>query len=123
MESSGDQILIQELELMARVGVTEEERAQPQRIAVSLVLQPQNAFGSVKDELKGTVDYAALCAEIRQFVSNRQLKLIETLAHEMAQHLLQQFDLIIVELELRKFVLPETRYVAARVVRTRGSAE
>jgi hypothetical protein len=38
----------------------------------------------------------------------------------MAEHLLAQFDLIRVELELRKFVLPETRFVAARIVRTRA---
>jgi dihydroneopterin aldolase len=115
---SPDEIVIQELELMVRVGVPDEERAQPQRIIVSLVLQPRNSFDRLNDELKGTVDYAAVCAELRQFGSKRELKLIETLAHEMAQHLLQQFNLARVELELRKFVLPETRFVAARVVRT-----
>jgi len=43
--------------------------------------------------------------------------LIETLAHEMAEHLLRNFQLARVELELRKFILPETRFVAARVTR------
>jgi hypothetical protein len=37
----------------------------------------------------------------------------------MAEHLLAQFDLTRVKLELRKFVLPGTRFVAARIVRTR----
>jgi hypothetical protein len=31
--------------------------------------------------------------------------------------LLRKFDLARIELELRKFILPETRYVAVRVVR------
>jgi len=119
MNSPGDQIQIQELELMAQVGVTEEERAQPQRITVSVVLQPRTGFGTLNDELERTIDYAALCAELQRFVARRPTKLIETLAHEMAGHLLRQFDLTKVELELRKFVLPETRYVAARVVRNR----
>jgi 7,8-dihydroneopterin aldolase/epimerase/oxygenase len=52
-------------------------------------------------------------------VGRRQDKLIETLAHEIAAHLLRQFKLLAVELELRKFVLPETRYVAVRVARGR----
>jgi dihydroneopterin aldolase len=73
----------------------------------------------LNDELERTIDYAALCAELQRFVARRPTKLIETLAHEMAGHLLRQFDLTKVELELRKFVLPETRYVAARVVRNR----
>jgi dihydroneopterin aldolase len=118
-----DEIVIEELELMARIGVPEEERVRPQRVTVSLVLQPRNSFEHLNDELKGTVDYAAVCAEVRQFVSGRELKLIETLADQMAEHLLAQFDLTSVKLELRKFVLPETRFVAARVVRTRAGGE
>jgi len=105
---------------MAQVGVPDEERAQPQRLTVSLVLQPRNSFDRLNDELKGTVDYVAVCQDLQQFLSGRRQKLIETLAHEMAEHLLAQFDLIRVELELRKFVLPETRFVAARIVRTRA---
>ena len=119
MNSPGDQIQIQELELMAQVGVTEEERAQPQRITISLILEPRNGFAALKDELAGTVDYAAVCAELQRFVATRSRKLIETLADEMAGHILREFDVTKVELELRKFVLPETRYVAARVVRNR----
>lgn len=114
-----DEIRIEELELMARVGVPDEERAQPQRLTVSLVLQPPGNFGDLRDDLARTVDYAAVCEELRRFVSDRQDKLIETLAHEMAEHLLSNFELARVELELRKFVLPETKYVAARVTRER----
>ena len=58
-----------------------------------------------------------MCEDLGRFVAGRQDKLIETLAHEMAEHLLWRFGLVRVELELRKFVLPETRYVAVRVVR------
>ena len=102
---------------MARVGVPDEERAQPQRLTVSLFLQPRNGFGDLGDDLARTVDYALVCQELQRFVSGRRDKLIETLAHEMAEHLLQSFALARVELELRKFILPETRYVAARVIR------
>lgn len=114
---SNDEIRIEELELMACVGVPEEERAQPQRLTISLTLQPRLHFGDLGDDLKRTIDYAAVCAEVRRFVSSRRDKLIETLAHEIAEHLLRSFELAWVELELRKFVLPETRYVAARVTR------
>ena len=117
-----DEIRIQELELMARVGVPDEERAQPQRVTISLVLQSPGSFGDLGDDLARTVDYAAVCEELRRFVLNRQDKLIETLAHEMAEHLLRNFALTRVELELRKFVLAETRYVAARATRERPDA-
>ena len=71
----------------------------------------------MNDDLRKTVDYAAVCAELERFASTREDKLLETLAHAMAEHLLRRFDLTRVELELRKFVLPQTRYIAARVVR------
>ena len=112
-----DEIRIEELELMARVGVPDLERAQPQRITVSITLQPGRSFGDLGDNLSGTVDYAAVCEDLRRFVAGRADNLIETLAHEMAEHLVRRFRLSCVELELRKFVLPETRHVAVRVVR------
>ncbi len=114
---SEDEIRIEELELMARVGVPDEERAQPQRLVVSLTLQPQASFAELGDDLGRTIDYARVCEELKRFVSGRRDKLIETLAHEMATHLLRTFALSRVDLELRKFILPETRFVAARVSR------
>jgi 7,8-dihydroneopterin aldolase/epimerase/oxygenase len=112
-----DEIRIEELELMVRVGVSDEERTQPQRLTVSLVLQPRRPFGELENELARAADYAAVCEEVCRFTSAREDKLIETLAHETAEHLLRKFDLHRVELELRKFILPQTRYVAVRVVR------
>jgi phosphoglycolate phosphatase len=112
-----DEIRIEELELMARVGVPDLERAQPQRLTVSMTLQSGWSFAVLGDDLSRTIDYAEVCDCLRRFVAGRADNLIETLAHEMAEHLLRRFRLSRVELELRKFVLPETRHVAVRVVR------
>lgn len=112
-----DEIRIEELELMARVGVPDEEREQPQRLTVSLVLQPRRSFGELGNDLARAVDYVTVCEEVRDFIFARDDRLIETLAHETAGHLLRKFDLRRIKLELRKFILPGTRYVAARVVR------
>lgn len=117
-----DEIRIEELELMARVGVPDEERAGPQRLTLSATLQPRNRFGELGDDLARTVDYASVCEELRHFVLGREDKLLETLADEMAEHLLRSFEVARVELELRKFILPETRYVAVRVAREESRA-
>ena len=118
---SHDEIRIEALELMSRVGVPDLERAQPQRLTVSITLQPRCAFGDLGDDLARTIDYAVVCEDLRHFAAGRADQLIETLAHEMAEHLLERFGLARVELELRKFVLPETKYVAAKVTRWRAS--
>ncbi len=115
--SPNDQILIQELELFVRIGVPDEERGKAQRLTVSAVLVPRNKFSDLTDDLAETVDYAQVCQSLRNFVAGREDKLLETLANEMASHLLHSFPLTRVKLELRKFVLPETRYVAVQVDR------
>jgi dihydroneopterin aldolase len=45
--------------------------------------------------------------------------LIETLAEEIAGELLTRFALRAVEVELRKFILPDTAHVAIRLRRER----
>jgi dihydroneopterin aldolase len=117
LDMPNDEIRIEELELMGRIGVLDEERAQPQPLTVSVILQPRGGFRGLQDDLGRTVDYAAVCAELEAFVSGRTDKLLETLADAMADQLLRRFELTRVELEIRKFVLPQTRYVAVRVAR------
>ena len=112
-----DEIRIEELELRARLGVADEERAQRQRLTVSVTLQPRGGFRDLQDDLGRTADYAAVCAELEAFAGGRADKLLETLADAMAEHLLRRFELARVELEIRKFILPQTRYVAVRVTR------
>jgi phosphoglycolate phosphatase len=115
--SPNDEILIEDLELFARLGVPDEERSEAQRLTISLRLELRHDFGALDDELGRTVDYAAVCAELRDFVRTREGRLLETLADALAEHLLARFDLARVTLELRKFILPETKYVAAKVTR------
>ncbi|MGZ5022449.1 MAG: dihydroneopterin aldolase [Chthoniobacterales bacterium] len=113
MSNIADSIRIEELELTAHVGVPEEERSNPQRLTISITLWPSAGFGEMRDELAKTVDYSAVADEVQRFVDGRSDKLIETLADAIASHLLHEFALQRVKIELRKFVLPKTKFVAA----------
>jgi dihydroneopterin aldolase len=117
-----DQIRIEELTLEARIGVPDLEREQAQRLVFSMTLVPKHDFRDLHDDLQRTVDYAAVVNEIRSFVRARVVKLIETLADELATHLLKRFSLAEVEIELRKFILHDTKHVSVRIRRTDGSA-
>jgi dihydroneopterin aldolase len=114
---SQDEIHIQELEVQARVGVPDEERAALQRLLISMSFSPRADFRDLHDDLARTVDYAAVCAEVQRFAERRTVKLIETLADELAAHLMATFPIATIRLEIRKFILPETRFVAVSVVR------
>jgi dihydroneopterin aldolase len=111
-------IHIEQLELEVRIGVGEEERARPQRVTLNLTVWLETGFDRLQDDIGRTVNYVELCRTAGQLVESREWKLIETLASELASHLLEKFPLKAVELEVRKFVLPNTQYVSATVRRT-----
>ena len=119
MSNENDRIHIEELELSARIGVPDDERAEPQRLTVSITMWAATGFDEMQNDLKKTIDYAAVARETQQFVTTRADKLIETLADGIALHLLAAFGLQRVKIELRKFVLPDAKFVAAICERRR----
>ena len=110
-----DRIHIEQLEVHGRVGVLDSERAEPQRLSLNVTLWPKIA--ELHDNIANTVNYSVVAECAKEFVNQHDYKLIETLAEEMAAHLLAQFDLRKVELEVRKFVLPDANYVSVTAVR------
>jgi dihydroneopterin aldolase len=114
-----DEIVVAGLELMAHIGVPDVEREQPQRLTLWLVIEPAIGFGDLADDVTRTVDYAKVCERVRGLVAARPWVLIETLAAEIADAILREFACVQVRAELRKFVLADTEYVAARLTRRR----
>ncbi len=117
-----DLILIEALELSAFIGVPDDERAAAQRLTANLVLEPIRDFTALGDDIGNTVDYFAVCEATKVLSLARPRRLIETLAEEIAAELLARFPLRAVEIELRKFILPDTRFVAVRIQRSRRPA-
>jgi dihydroneopterin aldolase len=114
----GDQIHIDQLEISARIGVPEEERATPQRLTVSVTLWPKQDTRDFGDQIGKTVDYSAVAEAARNFVRDQSVSLIETLADRLATHLLGTFPIRKLTVELRKFPLPDAKHVSATVMRT-----
>jgi dihydroneopterin aldolase len=112
-----DRVHIEQLEVHGRVGVPDSERAQSQRLALNVTLWPNIA--ELQDNIANTVNYSAVAERVKEFVGQHDYKLIETLAEETATHLLTQFSLRKVEVEVRKFVLPDANYVSVTAVRER----
>ena len=116
-----DQIVVSQLELSAHIGVPDEERAEVQRLTVSLVLVPKRGFTGLGDEIANTVDYFGLTRRVRQLAAERPRKLIETLVEEIAECVLGEFAVRSVEVELRKYILADTEYVAVRISRSEAA--
>ncbi len=73
---------------------------------------PRLPFDEMRDQIDRTINYAEVARAVKEFAESRADKLIETLAEKVALYILEMFPLRRVRVELRKFVLPETRFVA-----------
>jgi 7,8-dihydroneopterin aldolase/epimerase/oxygenase len=113
-----DKIHIEQLDVFTRIGVPEEERANPQKLTVSISLWPYQQPNDLADHIEGTVNYSAVAEETKNFVHDQSVSLIETLADRIASHLLKSFPIQKVTIEVRKFALQDAKYVSVTVTRT-----
>jgi 7,8-dihydroneopterin aldolase/epimerase/oxygenase len=116
--ASSDRIHIEQLDIFTRIGVAEEERANPQKLTVSISFWPYQQISDLADHIERTVNYSTVAAETKNFVCDQSVSLIETLAERLASHLLKSFPIQKVTIELRKFALQDTKYVSVTVTRT-----
>jgi dihydroneopterin aldolase len=112
-----DEIRIAGLRLHTHIGVPDEERAAPQTLEADIVIRITTRFDDMTDEISATIDYAAVAARLQHLAASKPRRLIETLAAEMAECVLSEFQAVGVTVDLRKRILPETDHVAVRVVR------
>jgi FolB domain-containing protein len=112
-----DCVHIEELEVEASIGVTEEERTVPQKLVLNITVLPRRSFSNLDDAIANAVDYSRIAREATALAGAKSRCLIETLADELASHLLKTFPLTSALVEVRKFVLPKTRFVSAKAIR------
>jgi 7,8-dihydroneopterin aldolase/epimerase/oxygenase len=113
-----DRIHIEQLEVSTRIGVPEEERGAPQRLTASISFWPYHEAGDFGDKIENAVNYSDVVEETKNFVRGQSVKLIETLADRLAMHLLKNFRMQRVTIELRKFPFEDAKYVSVTITRT-----
>jgi FolB domain-containing protein len=102
-----------DLELTCHLGVPTEERVKPQKILCTAIFPVPNLKKAADtDNLEHTVNYYDLSQLLQKTARQKERKLIETLAADLSQAALAAFPLPWIDLELKKFILPETRYIS-----------
>jgi phosphoglycolate phosphatase len=114
-----DRIKLRRLLVECHIGVPADERAQPQTLALNVLLEPLGGFSGLADDIAKTVDYHAVALELAAWAAERPRQLIETLAVELAERLLAGYPLAAVEIEIEKKILPQTEFVGVSVRRVR----
>ncbi|NBR85432.1 MAG: dihydroneopterin aldolase [Proteobacteria bacterium] len=114
-----DTITLTELEVYYCVGVPDAERAQPQRLLLTVEMQHDFTRAAASDDLRETIDYYAVSRRLLNFGDGRSWKLIEKLAADIAAMVLTDFGAAAVSVEVKKFIIPEARHVSVRLERKR----
>ncbi len=119
MPDSADTIEIRRLQVETHIGVPDEERASIQTLWITMRLTPIRNFDGLADRIELTVDYHAVATEISALAKSKPRKLIETLATDIANHLLLNHPLTHVAVSVEKQILPDTDCVAVHLERHR----
>ena len=112
-----DTISIAEIQVECHIGVSDEERSVAQRLLISLELEKDFLAAAQDDDLDKTIDYHAVWIRVKEICSEKERRLIEALAEEIAENILREFSPETVRVEIRKFIIPKTRHVAVRIER------
>ncbi len=106
-------VLVDKLEVFARVGVPQAERAHPQRLLISATL---HVSAPTNDEVSDTADYAAVSESIRTLCAHGERKLIETLARDCAQTIFDTQPAVqSLSVTIHKFIIPGAASVAVQL--------
>lgn len=100
------EIVIEGIRFNGTVGVTPEERANPQPLLVDLEVTGSTHDAITTDELTKTIDYAAMVSRVVDVGSSQHCALLETLADRMSQVLLAEFPIERLHIWLRKTAAP-----------------
>ena len=119
MSANHEWVEIVDLEVKSKIGVPEKERESFQKLLVCILFQIDGGFRELNDQLDKTIDYGAVAAEVVRVAEENRAQLMETLVSEIADTLMARFRMLHLEVELKKFILPNTRYVSVKSTRTR----
>jgi 7,8-dihydroneopterin aldolase/epimerase/oxygenase len=119
-----DRIELRGLRVRGHHGVFDHERRDGQDFVVDLVLATDHGPAARSDDLADTVDYGALAEQAAAVVEGPARALIETVAAEIADRVLDDPRVRAVEVTVHKPSAPIARTfddVAVVVCRTRGT--
>lgn len=113
-------ISIVDLEVFYCLGVTDEERAKPQRLLLTVDMSLDFSSASISDRVEKTIDYQQVAEELSKFGEGRSWKLMEKLVANLADFILARFKPQAVQVEAKKFILSNARYISVTLSKSRS---
>lgn len=116
-----DSIFIEGLRFSCIIGIYERERIEPQPLEIDLDMQTDIRVAARSGDLDQSLNYAEISEQIIAFCQRKRAELIETLAEELAEMLLESFNTQQLTLTIRKpMAVPEATSVGVRITRQKN---
>ena len=112
-------INIVDLEVFYSVGVSEEERATPQRLLITVEMTFDFSSAAVSDRIERTIDYYEVCQKLLAYGEGRSWKLLEKLVSNLCDLILADFKAQTATVTVKKFVIPQARHVSVQLTKSR----
>jgi 7,8-dihydroneopterin aldolase/epimerase/oxygenase len=112
-------ITLVDLEVFYCVGVTDEERATAQRLLLTVDMNLDFSSAAVSDRIERTINYQVLAEDLLKFGQGRSWKLLEKLVDNVADRILNEYKPQSVLVEVKKFSIPQARFVSVSTGKTR----
>ena len=113
-------ITIVDLEVFYCVGVYDDERAKPQRLLLTVDMSFDFSSAAVSDRIEKTINYQTVADDLLKFGEGRSWKLVERLVTNIADDVMDVYKPQAVLVEVKKFSIPQARFVSVSVGRTRA---
>jgi dihydroneopterin aldolase len=119
-----DKVYINGLQLYTLIGVYDFERHAKQRVIVDIELQANLQKAGKSDQVTDTLDYGKIAERMAEIANNSSYQLLEALAENMANTILDEFATSSVTLTLNKpDILDNVMAVGIQIVRHQANAE
>jgi dihydroneopterin aldolase len=97
-----DIVYIRELEIRTIIGIYDWEREQQQIVSLDLEMGSDIAKAAATDTIENALDYKAVAKRLINFIENSEFYLVETMAEQVTEIVLKEFNVPWVKLRLGK---------------------
>lgn len=97
-----DIVYIRELEIRTIIGIYDWEREQQQIVSLDLEMGSDIAKAAATDTIENALDYKAVAKRLINFIENSEFYLVETMAEQVAEIVLKEFNVPWAKLRLGK---------------------
>ena len=103
------------------MGVTDEERATPQRLLLTVDMSLDFSSAAVSDRIERTINYQTVAEDLLKFGEGRSWKLLEKLVANVADRILTEYQPQSVLVEAKKFSVPQAKFISVSMGQSRSA--